>query len=46
MPGSTFPGQFELNERANAQPVHCYTFARGLTLWHYTDQPATSPSTA
>jgi hypothetical protein len=30
MPGSTFPGQFETNERANAQPVHCYTFARGL----------------
>jgi uncharacterized phage protein (TIGR02218 family) len=40
MPGSNFPGQFELNERANAQPVHCYTFARGGTLWHYTDQPA------
>jgi hypothetical protein len=39
MPGSTIPGQFETNERANAQPVHCYTFARGSTLWHYTDQP-------
>lgn len=39
MPGSTIPGQFETNERANAQPVHCYTFARGTALWHYTDQP-------
>jgi hypothetical protein len=39
MPGSTIPGQFEANERANAQPVHLYTFARGNSLWHYTDQP-------
>lgn len=39
MPGSLFPGAFELNERTFSQPVHCYTFARGSTLWHYTDQP-------
>lgn len=38
MPGSAFPGQFEQNERANSLPVHCYTFARGSQLWHYTDQ--------
>lgn len=39
MPGSTFPGQFETNERAHSQSEHCYTFARGAVLWRYTDQP-------
>jgi uncharacterized phage protein (TIGR02218 family) len=40
MPGSTFPTQFEANERANSQPVHCYTFLRGSQVWRYTDQPS------
>lgn len=31
---------FYTNETANSQPVTCYTFRRGATLWHYTDQPA------
>lgn len=39
MPGSTFPSQFETNERANAQPLKCYTFARGAVFWRYTDAP-------
>ena len=30
---------FFTNETANSQPVTCYTFRRGATLWHYTDQP-------
>lgn len=39
MSGSTIPGQFETNERANSQPITCYTFARGAVLWRYTDAP-------
>jgi uncharacterized phage protein (TIGR02218 family) len=39
MPGSGIPTQFEANERANSQPVHCYTFMRGSTIWRYTDSP-------
>jgi uncharacterized phage protein (TIGR02218 family) len=38
MPGSTIPTQFETNERSDSQPVHCYTFVRGTTVWRYTDQ--------
>jgi uncharacterized phage protein (TIGR02218 family) len=30
---------FNSNELANGQPVFCYTFARGSSLWRYTDQP-------
>lgn len=40
MPGTTSPTTFTTNERLNAQPVHLYTFARGTSLWRYTDQPA------
>jgi uncharacterized phage protein (TIGR02218 family) len=39
MSGSTFPSTFETNERSDARPVTLYTFARGATVWRYTDQP-------
>lgn len=39
MSGTTFPSTFTANERANSQPVTCYTFIRRDTVWRYTDQP-------
>ena len=40
MSGSAVPSTFEQNERANSQPITLYTFARGATVWRYTDQDA------
>ena len=31
---------FQTNETADSQPIFCYTFIRGNSVWRYTDQPA------